>query len=140
MKINFDEIEQVQDFTPIPAGKYRCRLTGIEEAATNHGDEMWRLTFVVIDGPHAGRRLFDNLPFSENGMKRVKLVLGRLGVNTTGEMDVQPSLILNKIAILTAEIEEYTDAENNSKRRNKIPFAGYEKDEQQAVGEDKSAF
>jgi hypothetical protein len=128
MEINFDEIDDVQDFTPLPAGRYRCRLAGIEESSTEKGAAMWRMSFVVLDGPFAGRRLFDNLPFSAKALKRVKLVFSRLGLPTTGVVDVTPALALNKTCYLTAEVEEYTDSENHPKKRNKIPFEGYEKD------------
>ena len=44
-RINFDEIEELQDFTPLPEDDYLCRLVEIEEDYTQNNDEMWRLKF-----------------------------------------------------------------------------------------------
>jgi hypothetical protein len=132
-RIDFDRIDDVHDFAPVPPGKYRCRLTGIEEASADDGSEKWRLTFTILDGPFAGRKLFDNLPFSEKGIGRAKLILGRLGYPTSGVKDVQPNDIVNKTCFLTAEIEEYPDATGTPKKRNKIPFAGYDRDQHEAA-------
>lgn len=126
-KIDFAKVDDVQDFTPIPDGKYLCRLTDIEETHTNHGDDMWRMRFQVADGPHAGRMLFDNLVFSDAAMKRVKLVCSRLGLDVSGELDITPELLKGRACLLTVQTEEYEDQEGRRRKRNVVPFAGYEK-------------
>jgi len=126
-KIDFSHVDDVQDFSPVPAGKYLCRLVGIEEASTQHGDEMWRLRFEIIKGPSAGRLIFDNLVFSEAALKRVKLICSRLGFDVSKELDLTPELIKGRVAILTVDTESYEDAEGRKKQRNTVPFAGYER-------------
>ncbi len=125
-KIDFNNVDDVQEFTPLPDGKYLCRVEKVEESSTQNGDEMWKLRFVVESGPHRGRYIFDNMVFSDAAMKRVKLICSRLGFNVSGELDVTPSLIRGRRCHLTAETEEYEDHEGNTKRRNVVPFAGYE--------------
>ena len=126
-KIDFSHVGDVQDFSPVPAGKYLCRLVGIEEASTQNGDEMWKLRFEIIKGPHANRLIFDNLVFSEAALKRVKLICSRLGLDVSKELDLTPELIKGRVAILTVATEPYEDAEGRKKQRNTVPFAGYER-------------
>jgi len=126
-KIDFSHVDDVQDFSPVPAGKYLCRVVGLEEASTQHGDEMWKLRFEVSQGPYAGRLIFDNLVFSEAALKRVKLICSRLGLDVSKELDLTPELIKGRTALLTVEIEPYEDTEGRSKQRNVVPFAGYER-------------
>lgn len=126
-KIDFGHVDDVQDFSPLPAGKYLCRLIGIEEASTQHGDEMWKLRFEVIKGPYAGRLIFDNLVFSEAALKRAKLICSRLGLDVSKELDLSPELIKGRVGILTVEVEPYEDSEGRTKQRNVVPFAGYER-------------
>jgi hypothetical protein len=126
-KIDFGQVDDVQDFSPLPAGKYLCRLIGLEEASTQHGDEMWKLRFEVIKGPYAGRLIFDNLVFSDAALKRAKLICSRLGLDVSKELDLTPELIKGRVATLTVEIEPYEDAEGRTKQRNVVPFAGYER-------------
>ncbi len=126
-RIDFNNVDDVQDFSPLPDGKYLCRVAEVEEAATQYGDEMWKLRFVVDSGPHRGRYIFDNMVFSDAAMKRVKLICSRLGLDISRELDLTPALIKGRSCYVTVETEEYEDQEGNTKRRNVVPFAGYER-------------
>lgn len=126
-KIDFNTIEDAEDFSPIPEGKYACRMAEIEEASTKHGDEMWKLRLEVVEGPHAGRYLFDNLVFSQAAMKRVKLICSRLGIDVSGEVDLTPAMLKGRPCRVAVETEEYEDHEGRRRKRNVVPFAGYEK-------------
>jgi len=128
-KIDFDNVDDVQDFSPIPDGKYLCRVAEVEEATTQYGDEMWKLRLVVESGPHRGRYIFDNMVFSEAALKRVKLICSRLGLIVSGELDLKPSVIKGRTCYVTVETEEYEDHEGRTKRRNVVPFAGYDRAE-----------
>lgn len=126
-KIDFSKIDDVQDFSPLPDGKYLCKLAGIEEASTQYGDEMWKLRFEVIKGEHTGRFIFDNLVFSEAAMKRVKLICSRLGLDVSSEIEITPELLEGRKCYVSVLTEEYEDNEGNNKKRNVVPFAGYER-------------
>ena len=126
-KVDFSNVEDAQDFSPLPEGKYLCQLNDIEEASTQYNDEMWKLRLEVIDGEHAGRMLFDNLVFSKAAMKRVKLICSRLGLDVSGEVDLTPELLKGRKCYVSAVTEEYQDEEGRTKRRNVVPFAGYER-------------
>jgi hypothetical protein len=126
-KIDFSKVEDVQDFSPLPDGKYLCKVSEIEEATTQYDDEMWKLRFEVIEGKHIGRIIFDNLVFSEAAMKRAKLICSRLGLDISGEIDLTPKMIEGKTCFVSVVTEDYEDEEGNTKKRNVVPFAGYER-------------
>ena len=128
-RIDFNSVDDVQDFAPLPDGKYLCRVAEVEEAATQYGDEMWKLRLVVETGPQRGRYIFDNLVFSDAAMKRVKLICSRLGLDVSGEIELTPALIRGKSCYVTVETEDYEDQEGTTKRRNRVTFAGYERAE-----------
>ncbi|MBI2068962.1 MAG: DUF669 domain-containing protein [Elusimicrobia bacterium] len=131
-KIDFSKVDDVQDFTPIPAGKYLCKVAEVQQSQTQFQDEMWKLRFQVVSGEHTGRQLFDNMVFSEAAMKRAKLICSRLGLDVTQELNLTPEMIKNRQCHLTVEVEEYQDEEGRTKKRNVVPFAGYERAEEEA--------
>ena len=137
MRIDFSEIEEMDDFSPLPAGKYLSSLSEVEETETQSGDDMWKLRFSVEEGDHQGRYIFDNVVFSDAALKRAKLICSRLGLDTSGELDLTPELIKGRSCYVTAESEEYEDQEGNTKRRNVVPFAGYETAESTTEDADK---
>ncbi|MFA5187101.1 MAG: DUF669 domain-containing protein [Patescibacteria group bacterium] len=135
MKINFNGVPDAQDFAPVPAGTYTCRVSDVEETSTNDGADMWNLTFEIVVGEYRGKRIFDRLVFSEKAMKRVKLICKRFGidVDAAGEVEILPSMFLDKAINLDVEIEQQRDksgapkVDENGKPKmgNKVTFAGY---------------
>ena len=136
-KINFAKIDDTEGFTPLPAGEYLCRVDSIEELFTQRNDEMWRLRFEVVEGEYIRRFIFDNLVFSAAAMKRVKLICSRLGLNTHGEVDLTPNLLQGRKCYVSVLIEEYEDNNGNIKKRNVVPFAGYEQAEKEEMEDEK---
>jgi len=136
-KVNFADVEDSQDFSPLPDGEYPCILSGLEEVQTKAGDEMWRLTFKVEKGEYAGRKIWDNMVWSTAAMKRVKLICSRLGLDVSGELDVQPVNILDAQVYITVEQGEYEANDGTVKKKNVVPFAGYRAIESSTGGEQK---
>lgn len=124
-RVDFPSISDTADFAPLPDGDYVCQITDIEIDRTRAGDEMWKLRLTVQDGEFAGRLLFDNLVFSQKALSRVKLVCGVCGVDTSGAVDLDPSMLLDKRALVSTYQEEYTDGQGRQKVANRIPFEGY---------------
>ena len=125
--IDFTAVDEAADFSPLPDGQYRCRLDQIEPDRTQYGDEMWKLRFAVEDEPFQGRFIFDNLVFSEKALGRVKLICSRLGLDVSGAVNVTPELLRHRVCLIEVESEEYVDEEGNTKKRNIVPFAGYQR-------------
>ena len=124
--IDFSKIEEAHDFTPLPEGKYLCRVLEVEESATQNGDEMYKLRFVVLEGEYTGRIVFDNLVFSKAALKRAKLICSKLGIDVSGNIEITPELLKNRKCHISVVTEEYEDDAGNIKKLNRIPFAGYE--------------
>jgi hypothetical protein len=133
-KIDFNKIDDVVDFSPLPPGKYMCKLADIEEASTQGGDEMWNLKFQVIDGEHTGRYVFDRLVFSQAALKRVKLVCSRLGINVDGELDLTPQMLAGRTCLLSIQNEEYEDNEGNKKNEECCALRRLRESRQRSAG------
>jgi len=124
-RINFDTVDALSDFAPLPDGEYLCSLSDIEMDATRAGDPMWKLRWTVETGEFAGRLLFDNLVFSAKALPRVKLICDSCGLDVSGEIDLEPAMLLEKRARISTYIEEYVDDRGTNKACNRIPFGGY---------------
>jgi hypothetical protein len=96
---------------------------------------MWKVRHLVTKGEFKGRYIFDNLVFSEKALKRAKLILRCLGVDVSGEINLTPEMIKRKQAIVTVKLEDYVDDEGREKKRNRVPFAGYEKPDDDDITE-----
>ena len=127
-QIDFSKIPNMEDYTPLPPGKYLARLDEIEETKTKDEAEMWKLKFTVVSGAAEGRKIFDQMVFSEKAFKRVKLICSRLGgINTDANINLTPDMLKGQSVVLEVVIESYADENGVEKKRNKVTFAGYEK-------------
>ena len=134
-RINFKKVDDVRESGPLPAGTYLCRLDDVEVDETRHGDEMWKLRFEVVAGPHERRCIWDNMVFSNTAMPRAKLICGCLGLDVTDTLDVTPETLLGRTCQVMVDIEDYEDQNGNPRRRNSVPFAGYKQtDNEEATG------
>jgi len=85
------------------------------------------VTHVSGRSEFTGRFIFDNLVFSEAAIKRAKLICSRLGLDVSGELNLTPSLLKDRRCYISVLTEEYEDNEGKIKKRNIVPFAGYER-------------
>ena len=123
-RVDFSTVPEAGEYTPVPAGFYKVEVEKVDEKQSKYGDELWSVQFSITEGEHEGRKIFDNLVFSEHAMKRVKLACARLGLDVSGELDLSSEMLIGKRCQVFAEVEEYEDS-GATKERNKIPFAGY---------------
>jgi hypothetical protein len=124
-RVDFTDIGDVCNFAPVPDGEYLVRLVDIETDRTKSGDEMWKLRLMVEGGEHDGRLLFDNMVFSSKALSRVKLICSSLGLDVSGVVDLDPTMLLDQRALITTYQEEYQDDRGQTKVVNRIPFDGY---------------
>ena len=45
--IDFHDVPDAHDFSPVPDGEYLCRVEDAEETLTRSGDPMWRVRFSI---------------------------------------------------------------------------------------------
>jgi len=133
-RYNFANIADSQDFGLIPMGRYPARLhvdayqhdtegnfmtDGAGDKCfwqTNKGDDLWKLTFDVLDTEHAGRKVFDNLNFSQGGLKRVKIIFMRVGYGDDYEGELDPDDLDGSYWFINVDSHEvYENARSPSK-------------------------
>jgi hypothetical protein len=124
-RIDFSKVQDAQDFSPLPKGRYLCRIAEIEESMTMARDDMWKVKFEVQDDEFKRRYLYDNLVFNEIGLRRIKLLCSKLGLDMSGEIDLEPTMLLDKECVVEIDVEQYEDNFGKPKARNKVLFAGY---------------
>lgn len=123
--IEFNKIEDSERFTPVPAGEYLCEIVRIDESLTQYGDEMWRIRFMITEGDHKGRYIFDNMVFSRAAMSRVKLMAKAMGVDTSKSLNLESHHLMGILVFVTVTVEEYITREGEHRQQNRVPFNGY---------------
>jgi hypothetical protein len=126
--VDFSQVEDVESFVSIPEGRYLCRIAEVREGETRDGALRWALRLEVAEGEYAGRTgAWDGLVWSERGLARVKHVLGVLGLDTTGNLEVQPADLLGRLARVDLFVEEWQDQRTGRRtERLAVPYLGYE--------------
>lgn len=116
------------DYTTVPEGTYLCRVAEIRPGLTRAGDERWSLRLVVVEGEHSGRQAaWDSIAFSTRGRIRARMVLQAFGLPLPGRVNIEPSELEERIALVKVQPCEYTSASGEVVRRNEVPFDGYRK-------------
>lgn len=128
MKYDFSKVENVEDFVAVPDGCYVCRVAEVRERIGDDGVQRWSVRWEVEDGPFAGRTAaWDNLSWSEKGVRRVKAILERLGYSVQGILELDPIDLIGRRAAVTVFAQEYQDPLTGRKTiRSKVPFLGYQ--------------
>lgn len=97
---NFDETEGTTAYEPLPAGDYVAQIVYSETKETSKGGTMLVLQYEIIDGPHSGRKVYDNLNIINASKKAEAIAHGMLknvclacGLNTGWPED---SLLLHE--------------------------------------------
>ena len=124
--VDFPNIPDGEEFEPIPAGDYLCKCTDVEVGESRNDNEMWTLTWTVEEGEYRDRRIFDRLVFTEKAMPRIKLVCNRLGIDTSGPMNLSSWMLEGRLAEVTVFIESYQRDDGEERKRNTVPYRGYE--------------
>jgi hypothetical protein len=75
------------DLKPIPSGQYRCRIIDGTLFNAKSGTAGYKLTLEVLEGEHAGRRLWHDVWLSEAAVSLAKRDLGKLGVTSLEQLE-----------------------------------------------------
>jgi hypothetical protein len=111
----WDSTEAAADgFDPLPAGVYRCLVHEGRRWEADSGTRGYRVTFAVLDGEHANRRLWHFLWFTARALPMAKRDLKKLGINRPEQMDRPlPSGII-------AEVRAGLRTENDGRSFNRV--------------------
>ena len=112
--------ESADEFTPLPAGSYEVKVLESSATKTKNGKDMFKVTFVVEGGPHAGRRLWSNLVISPESPKAMAIVmrqLSSLGVRPLMEANASNEQIAagmkDALATVKVSVGEYQGKPKN---------------------------
>jgi uncharacterized protein DUF669 len=131
-RFDFSQVEDFKDFVAVPNGTYLCRIVEVRVRRSRDGSDRWSLRWVVEDGPYGGRTAaWDNLTWSDRGIRRLKYVLSRLAFDVTGAIEIAPKDLVGRLARVTVFAEEFVNPATGARQiRSRVPFAGYERAEE----------
>lgn len=123
-------VEPAQARDIVPPGKYVAQIIASEMKDTAAGGQMLELTLEIQDGPHARRKLWDNLNLVNSSQKAVEIAqrtlsaichaTGRMQVNDSEELHFRPLLITVGVKLAgTVEKSGYTH------KKDKNEVTGY---------------
>lgn len=138
------DFSQVKDgggnFGPIPFGKHPARLhidAYQMDAQKNFmldgdgqkvyfrskkGDIQWKMRVELLDGPALGREMLDYLTFSEGGLKRIKVLAARIGLDITGPIDMEPEDLDGSYWIVDVDSHEVAQEASGQIKNSKYMF------------------
>jgi hypothetical protein len=131
-QIDFDassvEPSEPREHTILPPGKYAAEIIDSEMRPTSSGGEMLSLTWQIIEGEHANRRLWCNLNLVNNSSKAVDIArrdlsaicraIGKMQVKDSAELHMRPML-------LTVEVQAERIDAGGVKRAARNEIKGY---------------
>jgi hypothetical protein len=81
------ETEAADDLGPLPAGTYSCRIADGVLFTAKSGTPGFKLTFEVIDGDHAGRRIWHDVWLTPAAMSMAKRDLSKIGITHPDQLE-----------------------------------------------------
>lgn len=98
IRVNFSSEEaESKSFDDLPPGKYLVAVTDGKvrfcgPASKNPGKPFYNLEYTVQDGPHTGRKLFDNVMLFEGALYSLSGLMKALGVDISAGGFVVPKV------------------------------------------------
>lgn len=127
MRLDFSNVEDVEDLRAVPEGEYACKVAEVRVSQSPSGHTRWGLRWEVTQGPFVGRTAcWDSLHWTERGLPRAKFVLRVLGFDVSGALDVEAGDLEGRQALVSCASEERADPVSGARRiQNRVPFTGY---------------
>lgn len=101
------------DFTGVEAynrpaeGIHKVRIAKVEEATSQGGNEMFKVSFEVIDGPSKGCRAIENYPLIDTALWKLKSLLQAVGMKADGRVQIDLDKLEGKVLDIVVADEEY---------------------------------
>lgn len=83
----WDSTKPAADLAPVPPGEYRCRVADGSLFNARSGTAGFKLSLDILDGEHAGRRLFFDVWLSEAALPMARRDLGKLGIESFEQLE-----------------------------------------------------
>ena len=112
LEFNLEDVKST--FEPLPEDQYVCKIAKADLVnAKSSGKPMVSLMMEVLEGPEAGRKIFDNMPLHVDW--KVKQYAEACGITKGTDLDTE--LFLNQEVIVELGIDKEDDTRN---RVNKV--------------------
>lgn len=124
------QVEPNQPFAVIPAGKYKAQIVASEIRATNNGagQYLW-FELDILDGEHAGRKLFERLNLWNDNAAAVEIAQRTLSAicHATGQLHVEDSEALHfKPMLVTVRVRPAGPGKDGKSYDASNEIRGYE--------------
>jgi hypothetical protein len=87
----WNQTEAADDgFDPLPSGTYRCLVSDGRLSQAKSGTPSYKLTFSVLDGEHANRKIWHDLWLTPRALAMAKRDLIKLGLNRPEQLNQAP--------------------------------------------------
>lgn len=83
----WETTKPAEDLKPIPPGEYHCRIIEGKLDESKSGTPGYKLTFEVIDGEHAGRRLWCDVWLTGAAARYARRDLAKLGIESLEQLE-----------------------------------------------------
>ncbi|HIG11476.1 MAG: hypothetical protein ABGY71_09140 [bacterium] len=127
MKYDFTGTQDTSDFVNLDPGWYTVSVQEVRESSTRDGDTRWGMLLRVVEGEFSGRfAAWDGLVWSDRGAPRAKTVLGALGFDASGSVELVPADLIGRQADVELLPEEYEHpVTGRRQRRNRVSYEGF---------------
>lgn len=103
------QVEPNAPFEVVPPGDYRVQITASSMETTKDGQGQYlKLELEIVEGPQAGRKLFDRLNLVNNNQQAVEIAqrtlsaichaIGQLSVSDSEQLHMRPMLAKVKVS------------------------------------------
>lgn len=83
----FDSTQAADDLGPVPKGVYVALVSKFEKTTAKTGTTAWTITFTILEGEHAGRKLWRPLYDTAAARPYTKRDLLKLGIDTAAKLN-----------------------------------------------------
>ena len=124
------QVQPQEAFTVIPAGKYKAQIVASEIRATNNGagQYLW-FELDILDGEHAGRKLFERLNLWNDNATAVEIAQKTLSAmcHATSQLHVEDSEALHfKPMLVTVRVRPAGPGKDGKQYDASNEIRGYE--------------
>lgn len=115
MNISLDFTNVSSGFEVLPEGNYEATVAKVEVRTSKAGDSQY-LNFewdVVDEETGKARKIWDIASLKPQALWKLKQIMEAFGMNTAGQIDLDPEAFVGQQAILTIEIDTYEGKEKN---------------------------
>jgi hypothetical protein len=103
-----------EGFDPLPPGTYRCFVADGRVATAKTRTSSYKVTFQVISGPFAGRKLWHDLWLTPKALAMTKRDLAKLRIHTPAQLRQAPP------TGIVADVRVTLHTENDGRSCNKV--------------------